>query len=138
MLKGDGWNAFGAFAGRSIETAAVAGGETVQDFGVVLQGGVFIPESDWELFARYDAIFADEDWGDGADDDFHTLTLGTNWYISGQAARFTFDVQYFFNATADSGPVSFAQSVGLGPDVSLVPTVDDGSVALRTQFQLRF
>ncbi|MEM1424565.1 MAG: hypothetical protein AAGH64_11260, partial [Planctomycetota bacterium] len=135
MLQGDGWNAFAAFAGRHIETA-ILGPDELNDFGVVVQGGFFIPETDWELFARYDGIFADEDWG--ADDDFNTLTVGTNWYISGQNARFTLDVQYFFDATVDSGPVSFAQAVGLGQDVSLIPTVDDGAVALRAQFQLMF
>ena len=138
MLKGDGWNAFAAFAGRHIDAQTVglpAAGE-VDDFGFVVQGGVFIPETDWELFARYDAIFADEDYAN--DSDFNTLTLGTNWYISGQNARFTFDVQYFFDATADSDPVNNALAGGLAQNVSLIPTVDDGAVALRAQFQLMF
>ncbi|GAB4551670.1 MAG: hypothetical protein Tsb0013_13800 [Phycisphaerales bacterium] len=133
MLQGDGWNAYAAFIGRYVEIDGVAG--DFNDYGLVLQGGVFIPETDWELFARYDAVFTDDNYAN--DGDFNTLTIGTNWYISGQNARFTFDVQYYFDATADSDPVN-AVAAGSGPDVSLIPTVDDGAVALRAQFQLMF
>lgn len=133
MLQGDGWNVYGAFIGRYIEINGVAG--DLNDYGVVLQGGMFIPDTDWELFARYDGVFVDDDYANN--DNFNTLTVGTNWFWHGQAARFTFDVQYYFDSTVDSDPVN-GVAAGTGPDVSLVPTVDDGAVALRAQFQLLF
>ena len=140
-LEGDGWNAFVAGYGQHIEADSVltnnilltSGDVDVDNFGLIVQGGIFIPETDWELFARYDGIFADDDIT-GSDDIFNTVTFGTNWYWSGHAAKFTFDVQYFIDDAAD-----FAGVPGFGPDTRVgFLGSGDAEVALRAQFQLLF
>ncbi|MEM1423308.1 MAG: porin [Planctomycetota bacterium] len=140
-VEGDGWNAFIAGYGQHIEADSVlvnnilnnSGDVDVDNFGLIVQGGIFIPETDWELFARYDGLFADDDLT-GGDDIFNTLTFGTNWYWSGHAAKFTFDIQYFINDAAD-----FAGVPGFGPDTRVgFLSSGESEFALRAQFQLLF
>lgn len=139
-LEGDGWNAFVAGYGSYTDfsdftTNNITGDEADQDFadyGVIVQGGIFIPETDWEFFARYDATFIDNDErATGANNDiFQTITAGVNWYWHGHAAKFTFDVQYFVD---DFDPLS-------GPNtlVGYLGSTNDGEVNIRFQFQLLF
>lgn len=133
QFKGDGWNIFGAFIGRHVNPDT-SGDPTLDDFAVVAQGGWFIPETDWELFGRYDAIFPDDDYLNS--DSFTTLTVGTNWFWAGQAARFTLDLQYFFDDTEGTDIVqNLATSTS---QFGLRPSADSGQIALRAQFQLIF
>ncbi len=122
--EGDGWNAFAAIVGTSTDTA----GGDFDDFGAVVQGGMFFPDSAWEIFGRWDVLFPDSDRA--FDDDFHTLTVGVNNYIHGHAAKFTFDVQWHLN---DENGLS-------GPNTGIGYTADDDEdeVAFRAQFQLLF
>jgi hypothetical protein len=103
--------------------------------GIVLQGGVFIPETDVELFARYDVVIADDDRANN--DAFNTVTAGINWFLHGHAARFTFDVQYFINDTAGNELVD-AYANDDGSEIGLLPSGDDGQISLRAQFQFLF
>lgn len=129
-LEGNGWNAFGAFIGRNTDPS---GGEEADDFGVVVQGGVFLTQKT-ELFARYDVVIPDDNRGSG-DEDFSTVTVGVNHYFveKSHAAKFTADLLYFLDAQADSSAL-----VGRSTGVGLLPDAEDGQVAARFQFQLLF
>jgi len=145
-LEGDGWNFFAAFAGFSsdIENVAdpdgngVADDVSVTDFGVVAQGGVFIPGTDVEVFARYDGIFLDDD-ARPTNDEFNTVTVGANWYWAGHAAKFTLDAQIFLDESRGAGGVPVVAAAGpLDSSKAFVGDDDDGEVAIRAQFQLLF
>lgn len=129
-LEGDGWNAFAAFIGRSTDSEASG---DFDDFGVVVQGGVFLTNKT-ELFARYDIVMPD-DSRDSGDDDFSTITAGINHYFieKSHAAKLTVDVLYFLDAQADSSSI-VSRSTGVG----LLPDAENGQVAARVQFQLLF
>lgn len=140
-LEGDGWNLYfagnGAYTDNSSSAGAPAGfDDSITDYGLVVQGGFFFPDTDWELFARYDGIFADEDrTAGGGDDDnetFSTVTVGTNYYWSGHAAKFTFDVQYFIDNANDGLNTVTNREIGY------LGSGEDGEVTLRFQFQLLF
>jgi hypothetical protein len=138
-LEGDGWNFFVAANGHhlnnnlAITATGASADSSADDYGIVVQGGVFIPNTDWEIFGRYDVSFADADrtTTPAQDDDFSTVTIGTNWYWSGHAAKFTFDVQWFL----DDGMVLSGPNTGIGyfQDLS-----DENEVTLRFQFQFLF
>lgn len=141
-FEGDGWNAFAAFYGQHIEADGVitdnilltTGDAEADNFGLIVQGGIFIPETDWEVFARYDGIFADDDFSAGDDDVFNTITVGANWYWSGHAAKFTIDGQFFIDDAADLAGVP-----GFGGDSRVgFAASGDSEFALRAQFQLLF
>jgi hypothetical protein len=126
--ESDGWNLYGAFVGSNIENF---GGVTDADadiFGFVVQGGFYLTE-DWELFGRYDMLINDDDLGD----DFGTFTVGANHYIHGHAAKFTLDLQWFFDDTAGTGGV-----LGGNSGIGLLADTEEDQVAVRAQFQLLF
>lgn len=124
--EGDGWNAFAAGVYRGID---LSGGDTLNDFGFVVQGGIFFTD-DWEIFGRYDAVFADDDRGAGTDD-FHTLTVGVNHYFipGSQAAKFTLDFQWFLDQQ-DTSIVPASTALGL------LPSSEDGQFNITAQLQL--
>jgi len=127
--KGGGWGLFGAFIGQHPDAD---GSPEASDFGALLQGTAFATEQ-VELFARWDAVFPDGDRDAG--DDFHTLTLGANYYfVPGSfAARLTADVQWFLDDQAASGSLVKAPAA-----TGLLPTDQEGEVCLRIQMQLLF
>jgi len=137
-VEGDGWNAFAAFVGSTTSIDDVpdptgGGGPNVDvensDFGIVVQGGWHLPNTDWEIFGRYDLLFPDDDQRVN-DDEFNTFTFGTNYYIHGHAAKFTADIQWFVNDfNAVSGP---------NTGIAYLQDDDDGEFAFRLQFQLLF
>ncbi len=135
-VEGDGWNAFGAFTGRSVDPA---GSTSVDNYGAVVQGGMFFTDN-FEAFARWDAIFIDGDVVPaGADDDFHTLTVGGNYYFfpGSHVAKFTADVQWFLNDQPGSYLAGFSvpdQSTGTLP----LAAGQDSQWMLRLQMQLVF
>jgi hypothetical protein len=137
-LEGDGWNVFIAGNAAFTDNSATAGAglnDSTTDYGLVAQGGFFFPDTDWELFARYDGIFADEDRNAAntdSNDSFSTVTVGTNYYWSGHAAKFTFDVQYFIDNAADGLNTVTNREIGY------LGSGEDGEVTLRFQFQLLF
>ena len=127
-VEGNGWNAFAAYVGTALDTDDFA--DDVQDNGFVIQGGLLIPDSDWEVFARWDGVLPDGDRG--GDDAFNTLTVGTNYYLQGHAAKFTLDLQWFFDEGDQNDLVSTNTGVGYIFDDQ------DSQLALRGQFQLLF
>lgn len=128
-IKGDGWSAFGAFMSATNDPD---GGTKLTDFGHVLQGAFRIPESKWEIFGRWDAIYADSDRAN--DDDFNTVTVGANYYMHGHAAKFTFDFQWFLDNVAGAD-VATAPQTGIG---LLGDGTEDDEFGIRAQFQLLF
>ncbi len=125
-FEGNGWNALVQGVWRRTDPA---GGSATDDFGLLVQGGVFVTDQA-ELFARYDGVFADDANGD----DFHVLTVGVNYYVSprSHAFKLTADVQYYFDAEGDSPLVSPTTSSNLLADT------EDGQVAARVQAQVVF
>lgn len=132
-VEGDGWNAFGAFIGRTIDPDSSS--SSTDDFGAVAQGGFFFTEN-FEAFARWDALFPDDDTTSG--DDYHTVTFGGNYYFfpGSHVAKFTADVQWALEDQTGAGAVAgFAvpdQSTGL------LTAMDDDQWMLRLQMQLVF
>lgn len=135
QVAGDGWNAFAMFVGASTD---VDGGADTDDFGWLIQGGYFVSE-DWELFGRFDMVSPDS--GRAADDDFSTVTVGANYYIHGQAAKFSVDLSWYLDDAAGNDLVSGVDpnyGSGVGGGLGLVPGIEEDQVAIRAQFQLLF
>jgi hypothetical protein len=137
-VEGDGWNFFiagmGSWSDLEDVTVNTATGDTSDldpnDYGLVIQGGIFIPETDWEFFARYDVTFFDDDERDLGEDTFNVITAGVNWYWSGHAAKFTLDVQWFIDDDHPIFPGGNSQINYFGPQ--------DDEFNIRAQFQLMF
>lgn len=159
-VEGNGWNLFAAFNGRYEETDLVAGApagtnDDVNDFGLVIQGGVFVTEQ-VELFGRWDAIYLDEDRfgaaAAAADDSFNFLTFGANYYFvpESHALKATLDLVIALDETDEllpSGTTLPAGSVaGVGalggsgaPSVTgLLGQNDDTEFLIRAQLQMLF
>ncbi len=131
-VEGNGWNVFGAFVGNSLDLGG-SGGDS-DNFGGIIQGGVFVTDQ-FELFARWDAYFPDDELTTGDEDDFHTLTFGGNYYFvaGSHAAKFTADVQWFLDEQETL--------VGLAlPDhtTGTLPTSEADQWMIRLQMQLVF
>ena len=128
QVEGNGWNAFAAFIYNSTK---MAGGDRMNNFGLVVQGGVFVSESD-ELFGRYDGVFADSDLPN--DDPFNTVSFGWNHYFipESHASKFTVDLQWFLNETTGNDLVSANTGIGL------LNSSEKNQIALRAQYQATF
>ncbi len=132
-FEGQGWNVMGAAYGSHISPD---GGSDLDNFGVTIQGGIFVSEQ-IELFGRYDAIFFDNELGfDPAT--LHFATAGMNWYLSKEshAAKFTAQVGYAFNAT----PALFGTGGLLSGNSrnGFLGDSEDGELALTLRMQLVF
>lgn len=129
-LEGDGWNAFASFIWRRTDTAGMP---TFDDLGASAQGGVFVTDRA-ELFARWDAVFADPDRA-AAGDELHTIAAGFNYYFLPQshAAKLTANVLWYLDPIA---PLAGVVSPSTG-----VPVLEDGEAhqfAFVVQMQLLF
>lgn len=132
-FEGNGWNAFVEGVGRHFDPKE---GESIDDFGVVVQGGVFVNDQ-VELFARYDGVFIDSDYGNGVDDAFHTLGFGGNYYVFAQSNAFKIsaDVQYFPEKVSRNAVVTGVTS---GTNSALQFDNKGDQFAIRLQVQLVF
>lgn len=127
--ESDGWNLFVAGIYRFIDPAA---GSTLDDLGFQVQGGLFVTDAS-ELFARYDVVLPDDDDRATAADEFSTIAVGLNHYFleKSHAAKFTVDVSWFLDE--QSGSIVPADT-----NLGLLPSDEDGQLAIRAQFQLLF
>jgi len=123
---GDGWNAYAAGIWRNMDVSAVT---STDDFGVIVQGGVFITDID-ELFGRYDGFFPDDYAGAT---DFNSVTFGWNHYFSPEshAAKLTVDCTYHFDAVTGSG-------IKTSDGHNLLADANDGQIGIIAQVQLLF
>lgn len=138
LTKGDGWNAMVAGVGYHCHDEAGAAGADFDDFGFLVQGGVHATE-ELEVIARYDVIFPDR--SRAANDDFHTVTAGFNYYIHGQAAKFSFAAMWLLDDTLGTTAGNFGGVGGRTPASTAfgtLPTAGDNQVSLMAQFQLLF
>ena len=115
-------NAFAAILYRDIDSGAL----NVEQFGVVVQGGVFLT-NDWEIFARYE-------WGDldtAGVDDLSVITFGVNRFWAKHALKWSMDVGIGLNEIAEPFSASGAgwRTDGVGQDRQIV---------VRSQMQLLF
>lgn len=136
-FQGDGWNlmveGLGLYTNNTDNAAAL--NQSVADYGLVLQGGIFIPGTNWEFFHRTDIIWADTNRfgsNNGASNSFTTLTFGMNYYYAGQAAKFTFDVEYYIDSSFAGNQTANDTQIGY------FGNGQDGECTLRFQFQLLF
>lgn len=134
-LEGNGWNAAAAFVGTNVDPGGA--GTDFDNFGVVVQGGIFLADQ-WEIFGRWDWLMLDDDVFSTTDDDLHFITVGVNHYIvpESHAAKLTFDVQYSLNETAPN-----LTGAGLFPDARVTQLLgdgEDGEFTVRAQVQLVF
>jgi hypothetical protein len=131
-VEGDGWNAFGAFIGRNEEFRSGAGSATFDDFGLVLQGGLRVL-AETEVFARWEGLFPDNDYG-LSEDVYSWLTFGVNQYYAGHAAKATVDMVIALTQTGDLATIGAIPETGSG----ILGDDSSGEVTLRVQFQLLF
>ena len=117
-----GANAFAAVVGNHPEEDREP---SLDQFGVVVQGGLFFTEK-WEAFARYE-------WGDadGEAADLSILTVGINRYFTGHDLKLTADVGYGLNEID-----RFWSSSGAGWRRDSRDR--EGQVVMRFQLQLLF
>jgi hypothetical protein len=129
QIEGNGWNAFGAIVWNHVEPP---GNIHVDNFGVVVQGGVFANPSN-EFIARFDVVMPDSVII-GGDDDFSTITVGWNHYFipESHASKFQVDLQWFLNATTENGLVNPE------PEIGLLDSSNDSQFAIRAQYSATF
>ncbi len=106
-IKGDGWGLAGVFAWQNVDRD----GSSFNDFGVTATASYFIEEQ-WEVFCRYDGVFADSDRENSRD--LNALAAGFTYYLVPQshALKFTFDAQWFLDRQ-EGGLLSPSNSQGL-------------------------
>jgi hypothetical protein len=136
QLEGNGWNAYAAYVGIFQDSDADDFDEDVTNHGFVVQGGVMIPDTDWELFGRYDITIPDSEFEN--DDPYNVLTFGGNYYIHGHAAKFTVDVQWAFDAASDNDLILLNAVGDRFNRIGLIGNEDDDEIALRGQLQLMY
>jgi hypothetical protein len=123
--KQSNWSLYAAGVGRSVDEAA----DSFNDFGGI--GQVAYRMNNIEPFARFECILPDTDRS-MSNDSYNFVSAGVNYYMYGQAAKFTVDAVYAFEATADLA------SMGAFSDNSLVNSTEDGETSLVAQFQVLF
>lgn len=119
------WSVYGAGVGRSVDEFT----DSFNDFGLIAQTGYMI--SKFEPFVRYEMILPDTNRSFSSDT-YNFATAGVNYYLYGQAAKFTVDAVYAFEATQDISSMN-----GLSEN-ALVSTTEDGEISLVAQFQVLF
>ncbi len=125
---GDGWNVFAAGIWRSMDMGVM----TVNDYGLVLQGGAFVSDQD-EIFARWSSVMPDEDNGVGSDEDYNDVTVGWNHYLmpESHAAKFTLAVTFSLDAPG-------ASIVKTSDGHNLLSDSEDGQIGLIGQMQILY
>ncbi|WP_428938167.1 hypothetical protein [Fontivita pretiosa] len=97
-VKSLGWNLLLVGVGRNTDEAGAA--DAFDQYGLMVQGGVFVIPNRAELFARYELIELDGVFSPTAaaiDDQLHIVTLGMNWFYFAHNLKLTTDVMYLFN-----------------------------------------
>ena len=114
---------FGAFVYRNINPDE---SPSMDQWGLMAQGGMFFVPNEWEVFGRFE-------WGDD-DSNFEDLvvgTLGVNRYFHRHNAKWSTDIGWNFNR--DVSPTWSSLGSGWRPN-----TTSDRQFVLRSQVQLMF
>ncbi len=138
LVKGDGWNAMLAGVGYRTGDEAGISGADFEDFSFMGQVGVHVTEKA-EIVGRYEIILPDDDRV--GNDNFNILMLGVNYYLRGQAARFSVAAYWFLDETTGTVAGNFADTGGRNPVSSAfgaLPSANDDQVTIMAQFQLLF
>jgi hypothetical protein len=118
-----GANVFAAVSGISTDTNA-AGATEFDQFGFLVQGGIFLTEDELEAFGRYE--FYDFDGAVAGDDSISMVTLGLNCFWQGHAKKWTNDIVW----ALDGIPASAANAgIGILGDAGN----QEDQIALRSQ-----
>lgn len=133
-LESEGWNIFAAFTGRHIESNGSASIIEADQWGAVLQGGIFVVPDKMDIYARYEWFDVDgvafkqsTVTTTATDNDVaQLLTVGSNYFLRGHATKFSVDVVYAFDGLPQS-------DTGAGLRAS-----DGSSTTLRGQFMMSF
>lgn len=127
-FEGMGWNVFGAFVGRHFDSN-VSGSTNLDDFGWVVQGGVFVTDQ-VELFARYNGLRGDKDNAAAGNRSFHWLTAGANYYVSprSHAFKITGDVVWCLSKTTGQRNFGNAGATGSTSAGNFVPDANAGTL----------
>lgn len=123
----DGWNAYGAFVFRSSDD----GMNTFDDFGALAQAGLFLTDQ-FEIYGRWDAVFADSERG-ATGNDYHHVSCGFNYYYipESHAAKITFGIGVSLDPTTES-------IVSTSDGHNLLPDSEDGQVEFILQSHFLF
>jgi hypothetical protein len=94
-----GLDAYAAYMGRYNHVVGDAASGSFYDWGWLVQAGYLI-NSRVEPFARADYLRLDEDFiASAVDNDIYELTVGMNYYLKGNNAKFTADLTYLPNGS---------------------------------------
>lgn len=138
LVKGDGWNAMLAGVGYHTRDEAGLSGADFVDLGFLGQLGVHLTEK-VELVGRYEIILPDDDRE--GNDNFNILMLGVNYYMRGQAARFSVAALWFLDETTETAAGNFAGAGGrspASPAFGALESANDDQVTIMAQFQPLF
>ena len=131
--EADGWNLFAAFVGSNVDPDA--GGVDSSDYGIVLQGGVYLND-ETELYARYSQIFFDDNvLAAGSEDTNSEFVVGVNHYLQGHSAKLTLDFVYYGEESVVGG--SLGNAAG-NTNIGRLGDDDEGEFSVRAQMQLLF
>ena len=128
-----GANVMGAFYWDNVDDA-VPGPTGENPWGFTLQGGFFASD-DFEIVARYE--FGDADADSDPGNDFSALTLGANWYLAQNTAKFGVNFGYAFDHI-DFNHWGFAASGNNWLPDAENPTEEDGQWMLQAQLSFSF
>ncbi len=123
-----GANALFSFTYDRVNNGNLAGGNPVDIYGFVLQGGVYFTPK-FEAYARFE--YGILDLIDTNFDDLVVLTLGGNYYFEGHDAKLTADIGFGINRVDSPWDSDIAGWRRDGED-------QNPQVVIRSQFQLRF
>jgi hypothetical protein len=122
-----GLGVYSAVIVRHLESELTARGEDTTDWGWLIQASyLFAPR--WEVFGRYDVVRYDQAiaFADGgAEDTFHEVVLGLNYYLAGHRAKITVDLTWL----PRGAPFPLLNMDALGGS-------GDDEIILKGQFQL--
>lgn len=133
-FEAGGFNAFAAVVGRY--TNAVDGGDSLGQYGILLQAGYMIVPDKVEIFGRYEWMDMDAPGvpGQEVENSVSIITAGANFYLNKHSAKFSLDVLFALDSLDGFNGVSTTDGLGILDDT----TDEDGQIVVRGQFQLLF
>jgi hypothetical protein len=129
-IKNRGWGLFLAGAAKHTEDDPTSPDGGLDQYGLMIQGGVFVIPNRAELFARYEYIHLDGMFSSttpAIDDNINVITAGLNWFFVGHNVKLVTDVMYVPDAVPAGN--SF---------IGLMPSPDGPQIVFRMGVHLMF